>query len=228
MKQSGNALFLILIAVALFAALSYAVTQSGRGGGSIDREAAALAASQAVQYGASLEQAITRMRVTSGCTAELINFDNSQVAGYNNTSSPTDESCDVFSPNGGGITFQSPPNSINDGSDWFFTGEARVIGVGIDTLTGAAGIDLIAILRNVTPEACREINNRVGIGATIPLDSGDLNENQFTGTFVVTDTISDAANSGSCPATFCRHFNACFQEAGGGGRLIYYHVLFPR
>ena len=72
MNTQGNALFLILIAVALFAALSYAVTNSSRGGSGVDKEQAEIAASQFIQYVGSIEQAVNRLKVINGCEDRLI------------------------------------------------------------------------------------------------------------------------------------------------------------
>ncbi len=73
--ESGNVLFLILIAVALFAALSYAVTQSSRsGGGDAASETNLINSSTITQYPAGIRTALVRMIVSSGVTADELSF----------------------------------------------------------------------------------------------------------------------------------------------------------
>ncbi|MAM35529.1 MAG: hypothetical protein CMH28_10695 [Micavibrio sp.] len=63
-SQNGNILFIILIAVILFAALSYAVTQSSRsGGGNISEEDASLQVAQIMSDLAIYQQAIQRLKI---------------------------------------------------------------------------------------------------------------------------------------------------------------------
>lgn len=69
-NSSGNVLFLILIAVALFAALSYAVTQSTRsGGGDASKEKLLTESSVIVQKSVSIRTAATQMMISRGITA---------------------------------------------------------------------------------------------------------------------------------------------------------------
>lgn len=99
MRSSGNVLFLILIAVVLFAALSYAVTQSFRGGGSVDREALRIEAAQLVQYFSSIKHAIDRMKLVSGCSDTDITF----------YGTPAKPECGIFDPAGGNIPVSGTP-----------------------------------------------------------------------------------------------------------------------
>lgn len=97
--QRGNALFLILIAVALFAALSYAVTSSGRGGGDISRETKDIQTSQMQQYLNQIRTEVQRMVLIKGCADTDITF-------YN---SPAKPECGIFTPEGGNVPVSRTP-----------------------------------------------------------------------------------------------------------------------
>ena len=100
-RQNGNALFLILIAVALFAALSYAVTQSSRGGGSIEREQQMIDQAVSEQCNASVDYAVNKVKLLNGCDSSEISYELAD--GDNpNPNAPADERCHVFRANGGG------------------------------------------------------------------------------------------------------------------------------
>ncbi len=108
MKQSGNVLFLILIAVALFAALSYAVTQSGRGGGNITRETNNLVSSRISQWYSEAQYAFQKMALLNGVDAHDVLVSN----GVNNfTPCSAGNNC-LWSADGGQVTL--PPNTLSD------------------------------------------------------------------------------------------------------------------
>ena len=119
-RQSGNVLFLILIAVALFAALTYTVTRSTRssGDGQIPAEKAGIAASAVLEYTASLRAAITRVRAGNACTDTQINFYN-KVHWYNytNPSAPASKKCDIFDPKGGNMVYIPPEKLLKVTAD---------------------------------------------------------------------------------------------------------------
>ena len=67
-NSSGSAIFIIFIAIVLFAALSYAATQSLQGGGrNIDGEKAKLDQGVMDSYMAAVNTGVTRLQL-AGCT----------------------------------------------------------------------------------------------------------------------------------------------------------------
>ncbi len=149
--QKGNVLFLILIAVALFAALSYAVTQSTRGGGNANSEKSAISIAATLQYSALIKQAILRMKIINKCADTDISFHTSNFpyTHYEHTPAAPDK-CNIFHPDGGGAHFSQPDTSLLDTSKsatvdygyWSLVGAVQFVGAGvIDNSAGCPGCE---------------------------------------------------------------------------------------
>lgn len=181
--QRGNVIFYILLFIALFAALGFAVTQGSRSGGSqITRERSALAATEILDYANAVKRVIQELKI-NGCSDTEINFENSTLVGYENTNAPSDNACDVFHPKGGGLRYQeftidnfdNNYSGQSDYQDLIFTGNIAVEDV------GSAAQDLVLIIPYIQASICAEMNNTLGIGTTIPIDI--YTASQFTGTY---------------------------------------------
>ena len=185
---AGNVLFMILIAVVLFAALSYAVMQSDRGGvNNLDGETVKLRASYLLQYATSVENAIMRLRISNRCTAtettgNQISFHIPPFTGltsttYFNPNAPSDFSCHVFHPNGGAISYKESPkykdildydnSHMAEFGKFFYAGRTCIPGLGT---SGAScwsdGIDnehLIMYIHNINKDICLEINKKMDV-----------------------------------------------------------------
>ena len=231
-SERGNALFLILIAVALFAALSYAITQSGRGGGTIDRETVVITAGQVVEQPAAVRTAVTRMIIT-GTSANSITFTGAASA------------ADVFdtATGGGGAANLAPPvaacQTAADCASWYYvpatTGNGIFItGVGsastsANTATGGSamavlqGTDGAGTQSGLTLTVCTQIQKGLGFSSTTPPVGANGP--------VVWKTAGAYAHVGSATtvysATLSGQAFACFQNTTAS-KYAYYHALIEQ
>jgi len=226
-SQKGSVIFIILVAIVLFAALSYVVANIMRTGNpeAIDEQKSRLYGGELLDTGRQMRQAVQNMRISNGCGDTDISFENSIVAGYANAGAPGDNSCHMFHPDGGGMSWIAPPSDINDGSQWVFTGIANVKLVGDDATN-----DLLVILPGLRESVCEQVNESLKLGlSAVPVDGDDFDEAKFTGTYTATDTVSGGADPPTCPGhDLCGQMAGCFREAAGGQRYIFYQVLIAR
>lgn len=233
----GNVLFMILIGVALFSALAYAITQSEKGNSSVSHETAAVDAALIIEHTGNIKSAVSELRLLNECTDTLISFENPVTLVYTNNLSPTDKSCYVFDRAGGGVTWESPPQSslLSGTGDYVISGDAVIHGAAsaASALTDA-NADLVISLGGLKQETCRAINNSLKFHG-IPVNSDSLTADPFTGSYSATDAVNGTVGGGdgdcwdASPTTpnLCGRSLACFLE-DGTGEYVFYRVLLAR
>jgi len=219
--------------MALFAALSYAVTQSTRSGGGTSNETARINVAVITQYPVSVQTAVMRMTI-GGVDIDDLEFNPPD--DFANCTSP--QVC-VFHPDGGGVSYsEGPPSSIQrgyfEGLDhpygWFYTSLIAVKNLGTNDA------ELIAFTL-VSEEECNEINEQVGFEPPdgFPLffydtifgfgwGSGTRYQDNNTSVFSSLETLGD----GGYEDDFAGHHSGCYVGDGGSSQYYYYHVLTVR
>lgn len=211
-NESGNAVVFILLGVVLFGTLIFTFTKSGQQGiSNVTKQQAKLIASDMINYAKTMERAVNKLRA-NGCSESELNFYNTVVAGYSNSNAPGDESCHLFSASGGKMSWQSPPSGANDGTEWIITARNVVEDIGSNSLG-----DLIIMLTDLNSSVCDAVRDYSGY-TTIGSDPG-VSFNQFTGTYLVSDTLNFADGQA---------FNCINYDNAGTDEPFFYYTILER
>ncbi len=250
-SQNGNALWFILIGVALLGALTIILS---RGGSSVDQsgdfERRSIEASRIMRTVKSYEVAIQQL-LQLGCSENSISFwhdsnadgveDNNDT--YFNPNSPADHSCHVFDVNGGGLTYTDPQEDwIDDISptpqysgEWFFNGTTCVEGIGTGTNVNCNASnqqqELLVFLPYIEYSLCVQLNRMNDVptvGNTPPQDHNSAWPAAWA--YFIGNYNTNTRSISSANGIDGQH-SACFEGGGTGpdtGTYHFYHVLIQR
>lgn len=213
-QEQGSAIWFILLAVALLAALTMTMTRSSdtveQSG---DAERARLLASNLMRYTGGIKTAVERM-LTSGISESDLCFHD---AGWGNNdyngASCTNPANQVFGAEGGAVPFRT----FDFAPKWRIFGSHTVLNL------ETTQTELI-IQAQVDGSLCREINNMLNIDNPAGDAPADIAQNiaPFTGSYALAAADSTIGNEA---AQLAGKESGCRKE---GGQYYYYQVLIKR
>ncbi len=226
-SERGNALFYILIAIALIAALTIAIASSLRGNAGITTERTSIIAADIIASGNRVAEAISRMRLREVEKSKIC-FDSASATGYGAPahSDCTDAQGKVFDYGGGGLSWETPPEGAGNDQPWGYSGN-----VAVDEL-GTAEAELIAFLPYLSLPVCQKINSLIGLTSitSLPPNVPALTGvDKFVGSFSATSTITGSILKGKkagCVQAPSATGSAINPNAlGTTNAYFYFHVL---
>ena len=156
-NQRGSVFFYILIAIVLFAALSYALSQNSRSSSTVlTVQQTKVSAQNIIEQGDVVSNAVQKLFLRNIRDIE-ISFENNIVNGYE-LADCADSFCKVFDINGGSLNWTHPPENVNTGENWIYTGEVPIADNGFNLRN-----DITMVLPNVSQSICQEINFKLGL-----------------------------------------------------------------
>ncbi len=234
--QRGNILFLILLAIILFVALSYAITSQRDGGKSISSEKANSLAATTMQYLTLASNSVQRM-VLNGVRVGQLDFQapSTVAASLSANTSCTTLACRVFDLSGGGVTPMPLSGQATDTSlsqPYTTAGESKfsVFYQGVKDV-GSDLPEILFLYRAVKKDVCQQINIVSGVqtGAdNIPVDASGSSPADYVAFAGTMDPLPvlNPNDLGNGDARIAGKRTFCVDRAGSGYYL--YHVLLAQ
>ncbi len=208
-SQSGSVIFVLMIGIAIFAALGYAVTASLRTGTgateNTELDKASLDATAVNDFAQSVRTGVQQMK-NSGIEETQIDFMAPADAGYN--TAPHEKK--LFHPEGGGVGYVAVWPSLDDQTQTSAT-TWNYLSNTIDGIGSASGTELLMTLMYVPEKICLQINKSLTGTASIPTVVGTISDMFVTGAVPMT-----AANCAACEGKT----SMCVEKSGV--RAFYY------
>ena len=229
--QRGNVLFLILIGVVLFAALSFAFTHSTKT--SIpgpQTEKADISATRIVEFTTSVQNAANRLMLINTVPITSLKFNNNIFKTKGGTAimgsmgTPSDPSLYVFHPKGGSITpisftgISFPCASCGSGST--SPGHSVLYWENVQE-NGTSVADPSILVHDLPNDICLALNKKFGL---VIIPTVNMNGIDYDGTTSIPSSVSQPSGAAASLAAIKGKSSFCFKQSSSG-RLIFLHSL---